>query len=244
MITIANNHFTRSNPKVRIAYSGRKLGNLDSKYDISNESRLNRKKFLDACSKHGQKTASLILAQGKNYFVTTTNRTYGTYKVDGLITRYSGEALLLAPADCVPLVFYNQRQSILALAHVGLIGAQLELHKLVVNHLLKEYDLAPAELWAYIGPSIKKRSYIYSYLAPSVASDKKLMQFITTSQAGFNIDLSGLLRSDLTKLGLQNQYICESHIDTFSSNNYFSHRRAKKYNQPDGRNGFAVWMVN
>lgn len=215
---------------------------MDPGYDMAGESESNRRRFLEACRQQGLKSVSFIRAQNKDGFKVTSGKSLTVYNTDGLVTTRRGEALLLMPADCIPLVFYAAKPHALALVHIGRRGAQLQLHQSIINFLLEAYSLSPSALWAYMGPSIKQQSYIYKYIDPTIAKDKKLMRFVSDAPKGHRIDLRGLLRTDLIARGLRVEQISESTIDTFASAKFFSHRQAMAYGQADGRNGFAVWM--
>lgn len=72
--------------------------------------------------------------------------------IDGLITAERGLPLLTFYADCTPLFFYAPKQQVIGLAHAGWRGTALKMAAAMVQ-AFAAYGVAPAELFAAIGPA-------------------------------------------------------------------------------------------
>ncbi len=73
---------------------------------------------------------------------------------DALLTDQPGVMLMQRFADCVPVLFFDQRQRVVGLAHAGWRGLVVGVLPATVKRLIQAFDSRPADLWAGIGPAI------------------------------------------------------------------------------------------
>lgn len=81
------------------------------------------------------------------------------YKADGIITNKPEVTLFMRFADCVPIVFFDPRHQVIALAHAGWQGTLKKVVKEVVRAMHEHYNSQPADILAGIGPSICAACY-------------------------------------------------------------------------------------
>lgn len=74
--------------------------------------------------------------------------------VDGLITNSRGIPLMLRFADCVPIILFDPIHRAIGIAHAGWRGTVARVLTNTVNAMRTEFETAPADLIACIGPSI------------------------------------------------------------------------------------------
>lgn len=157
-----------------------------------------------------------------------------SFELDCLVTTDVGVALSLLTADCIPLILYSPRRRVLALVHIGWRNADKNFAKLVVEYLQEHCSVAPAELLAWIGPSIKAQSYVFD---DAVQKDLPDWQPYVhrRSDGRYAIDLVGFNVAQLEECGLTRQNIEVSPIDTGSDSNFFSHYVSAHTSEPEGR---------
>lgn len=146
---------------------------------------------------------------------------------DALVTATPGVLLGVLIADCVPVVLWDPRRAVVAVAHAGWRGTVAHVVARTVRAMGEHFGCDPAVLRAGIGPSIGPASY-------EVGDD-----VVTAAHAAFP-DAAGLVHHDgarrtfdlwaantheLVAAGVRAEHITCSHIDTFTSTDrFFSHR--------------------
>lgn len=80
-------------------------------------------------------------------------------EADGLITAIKGVALVIRTADCVPLFLYDPEKSVLGAVHSGWKGASFNITSKCVKEMVFLYGSDPADIRAFILPSISPESY-------------------------------------------------------------------------------------
>jgi copper oxidase (laccase) domain-containing protein len=223
---------------VKIGYSGKKLGNVNPRY--SDDAEANFAKFI---AQFPGKTVYDMPASGKDGIadadIQTPEQLWDT-GVDAIISRKPSALLVLKAADCIPVVFYEPGQNIIALAHVGTTGARLHLPRKVI----KAISRPAANLHVYIGPHVSQKSYRFP---DKEISEKDLDQswdkYVSVEDDGWHIDLLGYVTDELKSAGIKPENIELSEVDTGSDKDYFSHRRHKITGEPTGRNCFAACLV-
>lgn len=79
--------------------------------------------------------------------------------VDGLITNVPGICLATFYADCVPLLFVDPVQKVVASSHSGWRGTVGKIGKVTVEKMTQEFGCRPEDIYAAIGPSICQDCY-------------------------------------------------------------------------------------
>ncbi len=242
------NHTTHSGHTVHIATSGIESGNMSTTYAPGGQEKIvyqNRERFY---GKIGLEAADVIRiwADGKNEILdlSTTEpaltETNGV-RCDGLVTDQFDRGLAMVPADCVPMVVYSHEIPLLGLIHVGRTNAEADFHTKAITHLLENHGTSIENLAVYLGPSIKKESYRYEWMDPTINIHGKWEGYIEHEVRAYYLDLFGLVVDDLVRLGLSPGQIEASPEDTGAADStYFSHRRSSLRHKPEGRNGIVV----
>ena len=84
-------------------------------------------------------------------------------EADGLITNLRNTPLLIFTAYCVPVVFYDKNQGVVALAHAGWRGTYGNIAGEMVNIMTGKYGCKIEDVKIIIGPSISVDNYEVSY---------------------------------------------------------------------------------
>lgn len=150
------------------------------------------------------------------------------FEADAIVTNLSNVLIGIQTADCVPILFYEKMNSIIAAAHAGWKGAVSGIIENTINAML----MMGAELRnikAVIGPCIQQYSYEVnlSFYQDIIKIDtENKVFFISSNRDGhYLFDLPGFCIHKLRKKGISK--IENLGIDTYSNNDvFFSYRFA------------------
>ncbi|MEK7613578.1 MAG: polyphenol oxidase family protein [Patescibacteria group bacterium] len=152
---------------------------------------------------------------------------------EALITKDARVTLMLLTADCVPVVLYDPHTRAVALLHAGWKPTVLLLGQKVIAFMKETYNVNPENLYAYLGPGIKKDSYVFPDLAQK--NDPRWRPFIEERGRQYAVDLFACNTHVLTESGVLPSHIEVSAIDTGSDTAYYSHVRSRTSGEPEGR---------
>ena len=137
--------------------------------------------------------------------------------VDALITMTPGLGLAVMVADCIPLLIWDESESVVAVVHVGRRGA---INGIVENVVGQMRALTSASLVAEIGPHICADCY--------VVGEEIAAEFGATHPNAvwrrdeLTLDLSGALRGDLAEMQVR---VTHQHSCTVEDPLLYSYRR-------------------
>ncbi len=81
------------------------------------------------------------------------------YGVDALITQLPKVCIGVTTADCVPILFFEPIQKVIAVAHAGWRGTCARIAEKTVNILIDKFNCNPSDIRMVIGPSISANVY-------------------------------------------------------------------------------------
>lgn len=113
-------------------------------------------------------------------------------EADGLITNLRNTPLLIFTADCVPVVFYDKNQGIVALAHAGWRGTYGNIAGEMVDIMTDKYNCKVEDIKTIIGPSVSVDNYEVSY--------ELIEKFATLEVPNYYKEVDGKYYLDLWKL--------------------------------------------
>ena len=159
-----------------------------------------------------------------------TNYDDSISETDALITNTPNLPLMLCFADCVPVLLWNENSAMIL--HSGYRGT---IYQIVPKGALLYYDFGEKirNLHAWIGPCIGRANYVrnmyndkWTYEGLSSFSYENMD--IDRENEKIYFDLAGEIKLKLRKLGLAEENITLSGIDTFEDPNCYSYRRGDK----------------
>ena len=164
-------------------------------------------------------------------------------KADAMVTKMKGIALCVLTADCVPIIFYDVKNEVIACVHAGWKGAFMGIIK---NTIIKIKKLnSKTEIYASVGPSIAKKSYevdqkFYNKFIARSFKNKKYFSSKSKFKKLFN-----LRKFVIDKLNEFEVKVDQINRDTYSEkSNFFSYRRSTKLGHKDyGRCISTVCML-
>ena len=152
---------------------------------------------------------------------------------DALVTTRKDVVLMLPVADCNAVAIHDPKQQVLAVVHLGWQSTAAELATKIIEHMSHHYGSKPQDLCVYSSPSIRAESYVFDHV--SQANDPAWRPFLRQTEKGIGIDLPGYNRQRFIEAGVPAEQIEISSVNTATSANYFSHYRAVRSGEPDGR---------
>ena len=152
--------------------------------------------------------------------------------VDALMTNEEGVILTAFSADCVPILFYDKGQRVIASCHSGWRGTHGRILAEVIKAMEEEFSSKPEEIYIAIGPSICKNCYEVSsdvgeaFLEAFPISTKiKYCPVERVSKEKFHIDLWELNRIIALECFIPPENISISGYCTMENPDlFFSHR--------------------
>ena len=155
----------------------------------------------------------------KNISLTTNKQT-----CDALITNHKNTPLMVMVADCIPILFYDDIQKVIAAAHAGRVGTFENITASTLNKMVNDYKCNVTHIKVILGPSIQMCCYEVSEQMAQEVSDNFGKEFVNKRY----INLQGINKKQLLDCGIQEKNIEISSICTKCSNQpYFSYRKDK-----------------
>ena len=160
---------------------------------------------------------------GNNVQIVDINSPKLIENCDGIITKEKNLPLMVMVADCIPILFFDEIQGVIAAVHAGRNSTFLKIAQITANKMINELGCNANNIKVIFGPSIHSCCYEVS---------DELLNIVKTSFGekfciGKNIDLQGINIMLLEEVGIR--HINVSNICTKCSNEpYFSFRKNPK----------------
>ena len=146
-------------------------------------------------------------------------------KADGLITNLRNTPLLIFTADCVPVVFYDKKQGVVALAHAGWRGTYGNIAGEMVDIMTDKYGCEVVDIKTIIGPSVSVDNYEVSYDLIEKFSALEVQGYYKEVDGKYYLDLWKLNKELLKKCGILEDNIKIIDFCTVRDNDkFFSYR--------------------
>ena len=144
---------------------------------------------------------------------------------DALITDRLNTPLMVMVADCSPILFYDSKLHIIAVAHAGREGAFKNIIQNVISTFKETYNSSTNDIYVSIGASICKNCYKISDKLYKEAKKLNLDFAITIKQNSYYLDISKILKKQLLNSKIDKNKIEISNECTCCNNDkYFSYR--------------------
>ena len=146
-------------------------------------------------------------------------------EADGLITSLQAIPLLIFTADCVPVVFYDKKQGVVALAHAGWRGTYGNIAGEMVNIMTGKYGCKVEDIKTIIGPSVSVDNYEVSYDLIEKFATLEVPNYYKEVDGKYYLDLWKLNKELLKKYGILEDNIKIIDFCTVRDNDkFFSYR--------------------
>ena len=167
--------------------------------------------------------------------VTKENRGEGILRetvpgIDGLVTNEPGVPLYTSYADCVPLLFYDPEQKVIAMAHSGWRGTAARIGAKMIHLMEEEYGSQAENIIAAIGPSICRACYevsedVWAAFGETFSAEQLPQIFDNKGHGKYQLDLWEANRIILTEAGILPEHLDITDLCTCCNHDkLFSHR--------------------
>ncbi len=148
--------------------------------------------------------------------------------VDGLITTSSGIVLAQFYADCVPLYFFDPVHHIIGIAHAGWKGTAKGIAKTMLDTCLS-LGANIGDIHVVIGPAIAQANYqVNGNVVKQMPIHCTETMASQVSEDQFLLDVKAVNAAYLRFLGVKNNQIMTSLIDTYSHPDLYSYRNQQQ----------------
>lgn len=147
---------------------------------------------------------------------------------DALYTFEPGIVLCSFTADCVPLVFYDEKTGVVGVVHSGWQGTVKEIASKVFKHLLDAEHCNPGDFNVYIGPAIGQGRFevdedVYLKFRNLNYGERNIYYNNETNK--YHIDNKGFVREQCLRSGIDPAKIIIDTSCTYEDPCCFSYRR-------------------
>ncbi len=220
--------------KVNFGYSSLADGNLDFRFDDKEIVASRRKEFFARVGIDPAKSVAMIAEHANNMALVTAGdagkgifSSDDQYFLDGLITREKNFNLILAVADCIALVLYDEANEVLAMVHVGSKNLAIG----TVDKAIQAIKINNSKIHAATSPFIKKCCYRFETIPKHLEA---LKDYFIEKDGAYFLDTESALQNQLIESGVKEENIEISRLCSMHDN-FPSHRNSKKMNLPESR---------
>lgn len=233
----------------RIAVSTVTDGNLSYRWGEAGQVLANRQVFLtknnvhfDRCVSMRTRDASEIQVVDSSFAGRGMAEIESAVEVDALITQEPDLPLFLLTADCIPAIVLDAERGVLALAHLSSKCTGGKLVQKVVQAMQERFSCRPENLEVALGPGIHKESFRFNDpIQKRLPGWEPFIKDLENSETA--VDLYGYNRFQLEEMGVRPEKIWESPVDTAQDARLFSHYRAVRNGEVEGRFATVVELV-
>jgi len=143
---------------------------------------------------------------------------------DALITDKRQIPLMVMVADCSPILFYDSKKDVIAVAHAGRAGAFNNIVKNVLQTFKDEYDSAMNDIYVSVGTSIGECCYEVGEEIYKEAKSLGLEYSISYRENSYYLNVSKILHQQLIDAKIKESNIEFSKECSSCHEKYFSYR--------------------
>jgi len=143
---------------------------------------------------------------------------------DALITDTKNTPLMVMVADCSPILFFDKRREVIAVAHAGREGAFHNIMQNVLTCFTDDFHSDISDILISIGPSIGICCYEVGEEIYREAKELNLAYAINKYQESYYLDISKILKKQLLNANVEEKNIEFSKECSCCSKKYFSYR--------------------
>ncbi len=166
-----------------------------------------------------------------NVSIVTNHELPNLKETDAIITNQRKLAIGVLAADCVPVLFYDEANGVIAAAHAGWKGTVQKIVPKVIEAMVAKFHSKPEQIWVGIGPAISARNYevgieVRDAVAQSNPEAMSVCYKPSEKPGHGTLDLQALNRLQAMASGVREDHINTISLCTFDNPHlFFSARR-------------------
>ncbi len=196
--------------------------------DMADECESNRELIADYF--HISPKALIHPVQSHTANITIAQRTVSDYQdIDALVLSNKNLAIYLNFADCVPVMLWDSKTNVGAIAHAGWRGTAAQIVPKTVSFLENYYESEPKNILAAIGPAISMDNYqvdkdVFGKLISTLPGGTDDCWKFDSKSEKYNVDLKKINEQQLLNAGVKEIDMCG--YCTYDTNDiFFSYRK-------------------
>ncbi len=151
---------------------------------------------------------------------------------DALILTEKNLGIFLNFADCTPIILYDKKQNIGAIAHAGWRGTAQKIAPLTVKKMIKDFGSTASDIVTVIGPAIGFCCYnvgeeVYEKLSKTVSNFEGLYKInhnsLSSEMKQVFVDLKNINKRQLEEIGIKEIDVCP-YCTVHDNDKFFSYR--------------------
>jgi YfiH family protein len=149
---------------------------------------------------------------------------------DGMITDRYYVPLAVLTADCLPLLFYDPKKEVIAVAHAGYKGLLNDIIKNIIRRFVSDFNSNPEDIIVGIGPGIERDCYEVGKerIGEFQKAFPQFKNIFVEHEGKFYLDLRRIAQQCLVKEDILEEHIEIMNICTKCDPNFYSYRRGDK----------------
>ncbi|MCD6173293.1 MAG: peptidoglycan editing factor PgeF [Sulfurimonas sp.] len=208
-----------------------KMGNLAFHIN-DNPQNVNIKHENLACAMNYKKKSLIHMKQIHScdvHIVNNDDNFQSPRSCDALVTNKRNTPLMVMVADCSPILFYDKKEKIIAVAHAGRQGAFKNIVKNIIKSMVGKFNSKTENIYVSIGASIGVCCYEVGEEIYEEAKNLGLEYSLEKRNSNYYLDISKILKKQLLASGIKEKNIEISNECTCCKNNkYYSYRANPK----------------
>jgi YfiH family protein len=156
---------------------------------------------------------------------------------DAVITQQKDILIGVQTADCVPILLFDRKRSIVGAVHAGWRGTAVQIVKKTVKSMSEFFNSSPEDIIVAIGPSIRWRCYEVGYEVKDAIckATGEGTYYWKKNEKKYYLDLTSANMLQISSLGIPEKNIWISNECTYCNpDKYYSYRYSKFYNGSQG----------
>ncbi len=144
---------------------------------------------------------------------------------DALVTNKIDTPLMVMVADCSPILFYDNVQKVIAVAHAGRQGAFKNIVKNVIDTMACRFNSKADDIYVSVGASIGSCCYEVGSEVYDEASNIHLSYAFKNKKNNYYLDISKILKTQLLACGIKKEnFEISNECSCCKNDKYFSYR--------------------
>ena len=152
---------------------------------------------------------------------------------DALITDQPNIPLMVMTADCTPVLFYDPKQKVIAVAHAGRAGALKDIVPKTIQKMQNDFRSQLTDIIVVLGPSIGACCYEVGEKIAQEVTQRGYGLAVVYENEKYSLDVNAIIHHQLKEMELPPEHIEDLAICNACQNETFFSYRADK--QKTGR---------
>ncbi len=145
---------------------------------------------------------------------------------DAVVTKRKGILIGVQVADCVPVLLFDRKKSIIGSVHAGWRGTAAQIVKKTIKLMVEDFNSSPDDIIIAFGPSIRWNCYYVGYeVKDAVCKATGNGKYHVKTDGGYCIDLSSANMLQALSMSIPGKNIWSSNECTYCNpDKYYSYR--------------------